>query len=338
VPTLSVDGVHVNVTHLERVFWPAADGCPAITKGELLDYLARVAPFLLPHCRDRPITLDRYPTGLAGRHWFQKHVETPLPPFVERECLFAEQHQSSGDHIIVNNLATLIWLGQMANLELHTWYSRTNPEPDARALPRTFSGSVEALEASVLNYPDFMVFDLDPYLYAGHEPRGGQPAPHREGYARTCEAAHWLREVLDELRLPSFVKTSGKTGLHVFVPILRQFDYDAVRAMAEQICRFLHARHPDATTMEWSVERRAGKIFLDHNQNTRGKTLACAYSPRALPGAPVSMPVHWDEIERVYPSDFTFESVLARLQRDGDLWSDILLHKADLATALNRAP
>lgn len=326
-----VDGQRVRVTHPERAFWPAADGHRPYTKRDLLRYLVRMWPVLAPHLRDRPLTLKRYPYGLAGRHFFQKHVEFPLPTFVDRECLYAEQHAASGDHVICNNLATLVWLGQMSDIELHTWYSRRSGEPEALELPRTFSGSVEALEESVLNYPDFLVFDLDPYVYSGAEARGAEPELHRAGYARTCEAAYWLKEVLDELRLPSFVKTSGKTGLHVFVPILRNLNYDVVRGIAEQICRFVQRRHAAETTMEWSVEKRRGKVFLDHNQNTRGKTLACAYSPRALLGAPVSMPVLWSEVGSVYPTDFTMSTVVEHVARRGDPWREILSAKVDLA-------
>jgi bifunctional non-homologous end joining protein LigD len=223
-----------------------------------------------------------------------------------------------------------VWLAQIANIELHTWYSRTDNEPDAHGLPHTFAGSVEAFESSVLNYPDFMVFDLDPYLYSGKELHGAQPEPHAAGFELTCQAALWLKAVLDELGLRSFVKTSGKTGLHVFVPILRQFDYDAVRSLSEQICRFVLRQHPNETTMEWSVERRRGKVFLDHQQNTRGKTLATPYSPRALPGAPVSMPLRWEEVGKLYPEVFSIRTAHARVEQVGDLWRNILDAKADL--------
>jgi bifunctional non-homologous end joining protein LigD len=186
----------------------------------------------------------------------------------------------------------------------------------------------------VLNYPDFMVFDLDPYLYSGEESPGGEPLLHTAGFERAREAAIWVREVLDSLGLQSFVKTSGKSGLHIVVPIRREFDYDAVRGMAQQICRFVLQRHPDALTMEWSVSRRTGKVFLDHNQNTRGKTLACVYSPRALPGAPISMPFAWDEIDSIYPTDYTIANAVQRIEQVGDLWQDILQAKNDLAAAL----
>jgi bifunctional non-homologous end joining protein LigD len=205
-----------------------------------------------------------------------------------------------------------------------------NPLPEAPHLPRSFTGSVENLEASVVNYPDFMVFDLDPYLYSGQEKAGSEPEFHVEGYRRAAEAALWVKDVLDELGLPSFVKTSGKTGLHVFVPIVRNLNYDAVRALSEQICRYVQQHHPRETTIEWSIERRRGKVFLDYNQNTRGKTLAAPYSPRALFGAPVSMPLVWAEVGKVLPTDFTMRTAPERVDAVGDLWEKILDHKVDL--------
>jgi bifunctional non-homologous end joining protein LigD len=245
--------------------------------------------------------------------------------------LISEHAGLGGTYVLYNNLASLIWLAQIANIELHTWYSRTDNEPDARDRPHSFGGSVEAFEASVLNYPDFMVFDLDPHLYSGREAPRAQPEPHVEGFGLTCQVALWLKHVLDDLALPSFVKTSGKTGLHVFVPILRQFDYDTVRRLSEQICRFVERQHPHETTMEWSIERRRGKVFLDYDQNTRGKMLATPYSPRALAGAPVSIPVCWDELNLVDPSGWTMDSAQRRLQEQGDLWASILARKADLS-------
>ena len=322
----------VRVTTPDRVLWPAADSEPPITRRDLLRYFVCTAEYLLPHLKHRPLTLLRYPTGIYGKHFFQKHVEFEPPPFVDRACLISEHTGTDGLYLFCNNLATLVWLAQIANIELHAWYSRTDNEPDARGLPHSFSGSVEAFEASVLNFPDFMVFDLDPYVYSGQEPPGGQPQLNEAGFQQTCRAARWLKDILDELTLPSYLKTSGKTGLHIYVPILRQFDFDAVRSMAEQICRFVLRQHPNETTMEWSVEKRRGKVFLDYNQNTRGKTLATPYSPRALPRAPVSMPFRWDELADVRPGQFTLRTAHQRLGKVGDLWREILSHKADLAS------
>jgi bifunctional non-homologous end joining protein LigD len=314
----------VRITSPDRVYWPAVDGHGAYTKRDLLEYLVAMSQPMLRYLHDRPLTLLRYPTGLKGKYFFQKHVEFEPPPFVARESLISEHTGLDGTYLFCNNLETLVWLGQIGNLEFHTWYARRSDEPDAIGLPHTFSGSVENFERSVLNYPEFMVFDLDPYVEV-----------ERDRFKRTCQVAHWLKDALDALGLKNaYVKTSGKTGLHIFVPILRQFDFDTVRKLSEQICRYVLAQHPHETTMEWSQDKRTGKVFLDHNQNTRGKTLATPYSPRALPGAPVSMPIRWTELDTVRPMDFTLSTAPDRLAQAGDIWSDILDHKADLNTIL----
>ena len=143
-----------------------------------------------------------------------------------------------------------------------------------------------------------------------------------------------LKAILDQLSLSSFVKTSGKTGLHIYVPVLRQYEYALNRKACELIGRFLLGRHPNDVTMEWSVRKRKGKVFFDHNMNTRGKNMASIYSLRPLPGAPVSTPVSWEELPHVYPADFTIETAPERFERAGDLWGDILGAKHDLRRLL----
>src|SRR5207248_4337357 len=171
---LDLGDSRVRITHPDRVLWPATGDDPAVSRRDLLRYYVCVAEPLLRYMKDRPLTLLRYPTGLSGKHFFQKHVDFEPPLFVSRERLISEHTGTDGTYLFCNNLATLIWLGQIANIELHTWYSRVSNETDAHGLPHTFAGSVEAFEASVLNFPDFMVFDLDPYLYSGREPSGAQ--------------------------------------------------------------------------------------------------------------------------------------------------------------------
>ncbi|MBI4570650.1 MAG: DNA ligase D, partial [Chloroflexi bacterium] len=283
--TLSVQGHALALNNLDKELWPKQGRRRALTKRDLLVYFAQAAPYLLPHLRDRPLTLVRFPNGIGGEHFYQKHWGAPLPEFVETVALYSSHNEGDQEYLVCNNLATLLWLGQIANLELHTWYSRISPEPDGAHLSRTFTGSREQIEASLLNYPDFIVFDLDPYIYSGKEAAGDEPELNRKAFARTCEVALWLKDVLDSLSLSSFVKTSGKTGLHIYVPVLRQLDYDAARAASETIGRFVLQAHPRDVTMEWSVDKRPGKVFLDYNQNARGKTLASIYSPRALAGA-----------------------------------------------------
>lgn len=334
---LRVGAYRISLTNLDKALWPAHGERRPLTKRDFLIYLTRMAPHLLHHLRDRPLTLVRFPDGVGGQHFYQKHWESPLPEFVETVRLFSEHNEGDQEYLLCNNLPTLLWLGQVANLEFHAWLSRTDPMPDAPGLPTEFAGSLERIERSVLNYPDFIVFDLDPFIYSGREAPGAEPELNREAFARTCEAARWLKELLDSLGLPSFVKTTGRTGLHIYVPIVRRLDFDAARAACETVGRFLVRAHPAQITMEWAVGRRTRKVFVDYAQNVRGKTLASVYSPRAAPEAPVSMPVRWDELERIYPTEFTLLTAPGRLASVGDLWAGILDAKRDLLSALAAA-
>ena len=331
---LQVAGQKLSLSNLGKELWPKHGRRRALTKRDLLIYLAKVSSYLLPHLRDRPLTLVRYPNGIEGGHFYQKHSNTPLPEFVETVSLFSSSKEGDQEYLICNNLPTLLWLGQLADLELHTWYSRVSAEPDGHHLATDFTGSREQIDSSLLNYPDFIVFDLDPYIYSGREAKGDEPELNRKAFAKTCQVALWLKDVLDSLSLSSFVKTTGKTGLHIFVPILRQLDYGAVRAACETIGRFLLQAHPREVTMEWTLEKRPGKVFFDHNQNVRGKTLASIYSPRAMPEAAVSMPLRWDELGDVYPTDFTILTAPERLAQVGDLWAGMLDAKHDIAGLL----
>ena len=333
--TLKVNDFEIALSNLNKVFWPAHGDQRALTKRDLIVYFARVSPYLLPHTNDRPLTLVRFPNGINGGHFYQKHYEQGLPPFVETTVLYSDQNKGDGEYIRINNLPTLIWLGQLADIELHTWYSRVDASGDAQGLPTMFSGSLENMHQSVLNYPDFVVFDLDPYLYSGKEARGAEPELHPEGFAATSQAALWLKEMLDGLGLTSFVKTTGKTGLHIYVPIVRTLDYHATHSVSETLARYLAQEHPREVTIEWAVDKRKGKVFADYNQNVRGKTLASIYSPRVLPWAAVSMPLRWEEVGKgVFPTDFTILTAPDRLQQVGDLWAGILEAKHDLAGLL----
>jgi bifunctional non-homologous end joining protein LigD len=328
---LVVEGHDIGLTNLNKVFWPEHGDQRALTKRDLLVYFARMGQALLTHTRDRPLTLVRFPNGIHGGNFYQKHWESQLPPFVETVWLYSDHNKGDGEYLLINNLPTLMWLGQIADLELHTWYSRVDP---TGGLPTTFTGSLENIGQSALGFPDFVVFDLDPYLYSGQEARGAEPELHREGFAATCQVALWLKEMLDGLGLASFVKTTGKTGLHIYVPIERTLDYHATHSISETLAKFLVQQHPRETTVEWAVDKRKGKVFVDYNQNVRGKTLASIYSPRVLPWAAVSMPIRWDEVGKVFPTDFTLLTAPGRLAEVGDLWAGILDARHDLAGLL----
>ncbi len=334
---LALGGARIRLTNLDRVYWPAdaAERRPAVTKRDLLRYLARVGRFMLPHLKDRPLTMIRMPEGIGGERFFQKHWEQPLPPFVETITVFSEHKDERHRYLLANNLPTLLWLGQVGTLEFHIWHSRAALGPDAPEAGTDYADSLASLEASILNYPDYLVFDIDPYIYSGKEAKGAEPELNRQGFATGKRVAFWLRALLKEMSLEAVVKTSGKTGLHMFVPIERTVTFDEARHICETVGRHVMRAHPKDITMDWAVEKRTGKIFIDYNMNVRGKTLNVAYSPRGVPGTPVSMPLTWEELEAAEPMDFTIGNVPDRLERRGDRWHDVLELKQSLTQAFN---
>ena len=323
------------VTNLDKVLWPGSERSRPLTKRDLLRYLSRVSHWLLPHLAGRPIFTTRYPDGVTGKSFYQKHWEKP-PAYARTVTIYSSHKEGDGEYLICDNLPTLLFLAQMGGLELHPWFSRVDPAPDARGRSRKFSGSEANLERSVLNYPDFVIFDLDPYLYSGREAEGEEPELHRKAFARTRELALRIREMLARLGLQIFVKTSGRTGLHLYLPVVRKFDYDSARSIAETIGRYALQQWPNDVTLEWSVPRRTGKIFFDYNQNSRGKSLASIFCPRRHPLGTISMPVTWDQLEEIYPTDFTIHTVPDLLEQEGDPWAEILSSKQDLEALVQR--
>jgi bifunctional non-homologous end joining protein LigD len=323
-------GWQLAVTNLDKVLWPATETSAAHTKRDLLVYAARIHATVDQYVRDRPLTLLRFPNGIHDKKWYQKHWEAELPGFVETLVMYSDGEGGDQRFLLCNNLPTLLWLCQLADIEWHAQLARVAGEPDARDLPRTFAGSVENLGRSVLNYPDFILFDLDPYIYAGHEKKGDEPQPNETAFAMSCDVAKSLKEILDSLGLGSFIKTSGATGLHIFVPIIRNLDYSVVRAAANTVCMELLSRRPKDVTMEWDTKKRTGKVFLDANQNARHKNLAVAYSPRAKAGAPVSFPLRWEQLGNVKSADFTIDNVPGLVGERGDPWQHIFEAKQDL--------
>jgi bifunctional non-homologous end joining protein LigD len=334
--TLSVGSERLNLTRLNKVLWPADEalGQPALTKRDLLRYLARISPYMLPHLADRPLTMIRLPEGLHGERFFQKHWTHPLPPFADKITVFSETKEEAHEYLMCNNLATLLWLGQLGTLEFHVWHSRANGEPEVPRASTDYATSLETLEGSILNFPDYLVFDIDPYIYSGKEPKGAEPELNLPAFEKGKEVAFRLKELLQSMSLGSLVKTSGKTGLHVFVPIVRTLDFDAAREVCEVVARHLVRQRPKEITVEWSVPKRTGKIFIDYNMNARSKTLNVAYSPRAVSGAPVSMPLTWEELEKAHPLDFRLLNVFERLRQRDDAWRDALHRKQAVEQAL----
>jgi len=335
VSNLEVGGHALKLTNLQRVYWPAQPqiGQAAITKLDLIRYLIRMSPLMLPHLRDRPLTLFRWPGGIEGRRMLQKHPEAPLPAFVETATIFSETKGVDDAYLLCNNLATLIWLAERGALEIHVWHSRISAD-DAPALRSASSGSATALARSAVNFPDYMLFDVDPYIYAGTERSGAEPEPNRQGFEQGRRVAFRLRDMLHGMALESYVKTSGKTGLHVVVPIARTLRFDVVRRIAATICKHLASEHPAEITTEWNTSKRTGKVFMDFNMNVRGKSIIAPYGPRGLPGAPVSMPLSWRELSDAEPARFRIPTVRADKMRS-DPWSGVVRDKQSLEAKLS---
>lgn len=322
---LTVDGHAIRLSNLNKALWPATKSTPPITKRDLIAYYAKVSEAILPHLRDRPIAFVRFPEGIGGESFFQKHWDKGRPDFVDTVEIFSTSNEKSRDWLMCNNLATLLWLGQMASLEIHPWYSRASTEPDAHGMSTDYSSSDDALDESVLTYPDFVVFDLDPVLKDPDKPFD------LDTYKRTAEVAMSLKDILDSLKLRSYVKTSGKTGLHVYLPIRRVYTYHETRLIAETIGKHLTTMRPKDVTMVWQVSKReTNKIFFDHNQNVRGKTLASVYSVRPVQGAPVSFPIEWDEVLTSHAPDFNIYTAPVLLTERGERWSELLRDRQKL--------
>ena len=211
---LVVGDAKIRLTNLDREYWPAEKGSKLgpITKRDHLRYLARVSPFMIPHLRDRPLTMIRMPEGIDGERFFQKHWEQERPDFVETVSVFSEHKEGRHEYVMGNNLPTLLWLGQVGTLEFHVWHSRAKLAADAKSKSIDYDSSIEAMESSVLNYPDYLVFDIDPYIYSGKEAKGAEPELNKKGFAVGKRVAFWINDLLKEMSLTARVKTSGKTG------------------------------------------------------------------------------------------------------------------------------
>ena len=278
----------VKLTSGDRVLFPD-DG---ITKGDLFRYYERVGPTLVPHLRDRPFTLKRYPHGITGEVYFQKQIPRGAPDWIPtRE--FTTHPRGGGSRqvhfALVNTPEAVLWAVQMNCIDMNAWYSRV--DKPAR--------------------PDYVVFDLDP----PEEP---------DGFVLAIRVAHLIRGLLEDVGLPGYVKTSGADGIHVLAPVQRRSGFDDTYAFAEAASRLLEQRHPGLVTTEWLKKKRDG-VLVDHRQNGWGKTIASVYSVRPKPGAPVSTPLRWEELtEDVRPRDFSMGVVLERIERFGDLFGPVL--------------
>ncbi|GAA2164056.1 non-homologous end-joining DNA ligase [Actinomadura napierensis] len=289
---VEVDGRRLNLSNLGKNLYPE------FTKGEVIDYYARIAPVMLPHLKDRPATRIRWPEGVDGGKFFEKNAPSHTPDWV-RTAEIPTPGSSSGretaDFVVVDDLPTLVWCANLAALELHVPQWKVGPRGKQHA-------------------PDLVVFDLDP----------GEPATIVEA----CEVAVLLRDVLAEDGFDSYPKTSGKKGLHLYVPIKEPNDAARTSEYAKAAAQRLASEHPDLVVARMEKRLRKGKIFVDWSQNNPAKTTVAPYSLRAAPSPSVSAPLDWDELGSCRDATdlvFSPDEVLARVERDGDLLEPLLV-------------
>jgi bifunctional non-homologous end joining protein LigD len=270
-----------------------------LTKGDVIEYYRGISDTILPYLHDRPQSLNRHPNGITGKNFFQKNVsKQPPPDWVET----VEIEGSTGNlkYVVCQDQATLLYLANLGCIELNPWNSRTGR----------------------LDQPDYLILDLD---------------PEDIDFGEVVKTAQTVHKVLDQADIPSCCKTSGKRGLHIFVPLGGRYDYEAARGFAQIIATVVHQKLPDTTSLERSPSKRQKRVYLDYLQNSRGQTLAAPYSLRPAPGATVSTPLAWKEVRSgLDPARFTMETIPRRLQKVGDLWKPVLGRGIDIEECLQR--
>jgi len=285
----------LSLSNLDKVLWPQE----GYTKGDLIEYYVKVAPFMLPHLKGRPLVFTRYPSGIGGRHFYQKNAPDYLPEWI---ATFPWQNEdgSINHHILAESPAALAWLANQACLEIHTWLSRVD---------------------SILN-PDYLVFDLDP--------------SEESTWQNVVDIALVLKQTLDQLGLRGYPKTSGAEGLHIYIPLVRGYTYEEIRGVGGTIAGLVCTVLPEIATIERSVARRGKKVYVDYMQNVIGKTLCAPYSVRPRPGATVSAPLNWEEVTTITPTDFTIKNILTRLQKTGDLFQPVITDRQNIEPIRNK--
>jgi len=267
------------------------------TKGDLIEYYDKISPFLISHLLDRPLVFERFPDGIYGQSFYQKDAPGYTPEWIRTEEIWSGDVQRSIRYFIGASRGQLLYIANTGNIQQNPWMSRVQH----------------------LDYPDYLVFDLDPV-----------EAP----FSSVQSVAIVLKQVLDELGLRSYPKTSGASGIHVHLPVLEKtFTYEEVRLFAEAVASIVVQRAPDLATIERVVRRRkAHHVYIDFLQNVRGKTVASVYSPRPRQGAPVSTPLKWQEFKRpIDPKAFTIKTIFKRLDKFGDLFEPALTDRQDIS-------
>ncbi|QRR02044.1 non-homologous end-joining DNA ligase [Dyadobacter sandarakinus] len=284
------------LTHLDKVYWPEEQ----ITKGELLEYYANIAPYILPYLKNRPLSMRRNPNGITEPSFFQKDVGDSAPDWVKTFAIEAESTGKMVHYMVCNDVQTLLYAANLGCIEMNPWNSTI----------------------SKLDYPDYIVMDIDP--------------SDKNTFDDVVDVALVIKEIMDQTGIEGFCKTSGSSGLHVYIPFHKKYTFDESRDFAEILARMVTERLPKLTTLERSLsKRKKNQIYVDFLQNRIAQTLACAYSARPKPGATVSAPLEWKEVKHgLRPTDFTIKNMADRVKQKGDLFKGVLGKGMDMQKVL----
>lgn len=292
--TLHIDGHDIAISNRSKLLFPKSK----ITKGQLIDYYHNIAPIMLQHTKDRPISMQRFPSGIDQEGFFHKDAPEYFPQWIKTIGVERENKSKIVWHVLCNNTATLVYLANQGVITPHLWLSK----------------------ADKLNYPDRLIFDLDPSA-AGT-------------FAKVIHAAKILKKILESLDLIPFIMTTGSRGLHVVTPIKRELLFDEVRDFARDIAERIAQQYPEELTVEIRKNKRKKRVFVDYLRNAWAQTAVAPYAVRALEGAPVATPLLWKELTpSLHPQKFSIKNIFRRLNRIGDPWQDINAHAGSLKAA-----
>ena len=294
---LKVNKTVLHLTNQNKIYFPA----DKITKGDIVQYYNEVADVMLPYLKNRPQSMNRFPNGIEGPSFYHKEIDIEKSPsWLKTKKIFSESNDADVNYLICNNKETLLYMANLGCIEINPWNSTIQH----------------------LDNPDWLVIDID---------------PDQQDFSEVVRTALTVKEVMDELETECICKTSGASGLHVYIPLGAQYDYNSTKILAELIAKEIQSRLPELTTLERSIKKRKQKIYIDYLQNRKGQTLAAPYSVRPKPGATVSTPLEWSEVnDKLHPSQFTIKNMLSRLEKKGDLWTPVLEKGANVKKIIKK--
>lgn len=294
--TQTINGKKLSLTHLDKVFWPDE----GFTKGDVIDYYSKVYKYIGKYLKDRPQSLYRTPNGISAKGFFHKDAGDAAPDWVKKYPSWSDSANKEVNYIVCNDKPTLLYIANLGSIEINPWNSKITK----------------------VDKPDYLVMDIDP--------------SEKNTYDQVVETALVIKDILDKAGATSYCKTSGATGLHIYVPLGAKYDYDQAKEFAHIIASLTHEQLPGFTSLERNLAKRTkSNIYIDYLQNRKGQTLCAAYSLRPKPGAPVSTPLEWKEVKKgLDPKKFNIKNTIARLEKKGDIFAPVLKKGIDMRKCL----